>query len=258
MHGGALLSSVCGRVSRVNKLVSVHPSKHRYSGEIGDLVVGRVTAVDAKRWKVDIGGCRDAVLQLSSVNLPDGAQRIRTHEDALQMREVFEEGDLVSAEIQNVSGDGVAALHTRSLKYGKLHNGHMVRVPSALVRRMAQHYVSLDCGVDVLLGMNGCVWVTRTMAGAWLEDSAAEANSANMQVETLSRLQELHASTPIDADVRRRICRVRNSVLVLAGAGVCVTPESITGVYRASERAELAPSEMLVASNMAALASQVA
>jgi hypothetical protein len=44
---------------------------------------------------------QDAVLQLSAVILPDGMQRIRGHEDQLQMRSFYQEADLISAEVQN-------------------------------------------------------------------------------------------------------------------------------------------------------------
>jgi len=36
------------------------------------------------------------------------------------MREYLTEGDLISAEVQSVFQDGQLALHTRSLKYGKV------------------------------------------------------------------------------------------------------------------------------------------
>ena len=58
----------------------------RYLGEVGDIVVGRVTEVGSKRWKVNVGGHKDAMLHLSAVNLPGGVQRMRTYEDQLQMR----------------------------------------------------------------------------------------------------------------------------------------------------------------------------
>ena len=44
----------------------------RYVGEIGHVVVGRITAVDTNRWRVDINSTLDAMLPLSSVNLPGG------------------------------------------------------------------------------------------------------------------------------------------------------------------------------------------
>lgn len=111
-----LVASVAGAVSRVNMLISVIPLQAMYAGEVGDLVVGRISAVESKRWKVDMGAAREANLMLSSVNLPGGAQRIRTYEDQLQMRSLFVEEDLVSAEVQQLMGDGAASLHTRSLR----------------------------------------------------------------------------------------------------------------------------------------------
>jgi exosome complex component RRP4 len=118
--------------------------------------------------QVDIGAHQDAVLQLSSVNLPGGAQRKRTSQDQLEMRTLFIENDLISAEVQQVnSSDGAVALHTRSLRYGKLENGRLVCVPQSRVRRLKQHFVTLDeIGVDILLGTNGWIWVTRTSGKA--------------------------------------------------------------------------------------------
>jgi hypothetical protein len=45
------------------------------SCQVGDVVVGRVTEVAQKRWKMDVNGRQDAALMLSSVNLPGGVQR---------------------------------------------------------------------------------------------------------------------------------------------------------------------------------------
>lgn len=41
-------------------------------------------------------------------------------EDEHMMREYLREGDLISAEVQNVQNDGSLSLHTRSLRYGKV------------------------------------------------------------------------------------------------------------------------------------------
>jgi exosome complex component RRP4 len=63
----------------------------RYNPEVGDLVIGRITEVrivalacaiennerrkvQPRRWKVDANARQDAVLMLSSVNLPGGVQ----------------------------------------------------------------------------------------------------------------------------------------------------------------------------------------
>lgn len=67
-----LKASVAGTVERVNQLICVRPIKCRYMGEIGDVVVGRITEVQQKRWKVETNSRLDSVLLISSVNLPGG------------------------------------------------------------------------------------------------------------------------------------------------------------------------------------------
>lgn len=84
-----IYSSVAGTILRVNKLLSVKPLRGRYPPVIGDHVVGRITEVGNKRWKVDIGGSQEAVLMLGSVNLPGGVLRRKSDSDELQMRKLL-------------------------------------------------------------------------------------------------------------------------------------------------------------------------
>lgn len=70
-------ASVAGVMEKVNKLISIRPLKSRYVGEIGDVVVGRITEVQQKRWKVNTNSRLDSILFLASVNLP-GGMSIRT------------------------------------------------------------------------------------------------------------------------------------------------------------------------------------
>ncbi|KAL1903270.1 Exosome complex component rrp4 [Sporothrix stenoceras] len=120
---GGIVSALAGTVVRTNRLLSVRPLRARYAPEVGDLVVGRIVEVQARRWRVDVGASQLAALPLSAINLPGGVLRKRTETDELQIRSFFAEGDLLVAEVQQIFGDGVAVLHTRSLRYGKLRNG---------------------------------------------------------------------------------------------------------------------------------------
>ncbi|KAF7360498.1 Exosome complex component rrp4 [Mycena venus] len=153
-----VVASVAGTIERVNKLITVRAIRTKYNPEVGDLVVGRITEVQPRRWKVDANSRQDAVLMLSSVNLPGGVQRRKLESDELQMRNFFEEGDLLVAEVQAFFADGAMSLHTRSLKYGKLRNGQLVTIPPILVRRLKSHFITLPCGVDLILGLNGYIW----------------------------------------------------------------------------------------------------
>ena len=73
---GKLKASVAGVKEELLKLVSIRPLKCRYNGAIGDTIVGRITEVQQKRWKVDTNSQLDSVLLLSSVNLP-GDEKVR-------------------------------------------------------------------------------------------------------------------------------------------------------------------------------------
>lgn len=214
--GEELVASVVGVPKRINKLLTVLPLKSRYNGEVGDVVVGRVVEVQQRQWRVDTCSRLHSVLMLSSVNLPGGEQRRKTVHDELSMRAYLEEGDLVSAEVQNVMSDGTLSLHTRSLKYGKLSQGCMVRVPPALVVRRKNHFHDLPCGATIILGNNGYIWVCPT-------SEQSEGGGGY--------LQNLEKVPLIDREV---VTRVRNCVLALAQCRVRLFDTSVLYAFEAS------------------------
>jgi exosome complex component RRP4 len=261
-NGQMLVSSTAGQIQRINKLISVKPIKARYTGEVGDLVVGRISAVDSKRWKVDVLAQKDAALQLSSVNLPGGVQRMRTYEDQLSMRTLFTENDVISAEIQNIGSEGVIALHSRSLKYGKLENGQLISVPSILIKRVAQHYVTLpNIGIDVILGKNGYIWITRTIPEDWKAQEESKTNTSGSTMsggaplaETLQNLRLRHNRTPLLLDERLKVARVYNAIKILARNFLSISPDTIMKVFTKSIEMKLEPKDMIQNDHMTAIA----
>ena len=92
---GTYISTLHGVVKQINKLVSVNPVRSRYTGDVGDVVVGRIVQVGSSGWRVDINGRNSATLQLSAINLPDGIQRRRTAVDELNIRSFFDVNELI-------------------------------------------------------------------------------------------------------------------------------------------------------------------
>ncbi|KAL3762650.1 hypothetical protein ACHAW5_007221 [Stephanodiscus triporus] len=261
-----LIASVAGTVERVNKLISVIPlSPSIYVGQVGDLVIGRIAGVGGSRWKVSLtcsapassGSMKEGQLPLSGVNLPGGVQRIRTSEDVLAMRNLFKEGDLLTCEVQQVQRDGTLILHTRSLRYGKLDNGVLVTVPPTLVGRRKNHFVSLkglsgkivrdgndesmdidgeegEGDVDVYLGLNGGIWIQRSVPSEWENVIRADQDERAPLAETLQKLRYRHATTRVSRSMRETIARVRNSVECLRLVHCQITPDSIEIVAKAS------------------------
>lgn len=261
----SLIASVAGTIERTNKLITVQPfSPMPYNGQVGDLVIGRITSVQATRWKVYLGSsCREGTLPLAGVNLPGGIQRIRTSEDAFGMRRLYVEGDLVSAEVQAIQhSDGVCQLLTRSLKYGKLENGCLVVVPPKLIVRRKQHFVTLPIpvdssdisGVDVILGTNGFVYIQRTIPKSWKDQYNTEDGGTSIPfAETLQKLRKRHRETPVLPEERQNIARVRNSIEALKLVHRKITPETIMEVFSASVESGVSIKDMLKPAIIAAI-----
>ncbi|PKY07726.1 hypothetical protein P168DRAFT_294008 [Aspergillus campestris IBT 28561] len=274
----SIIATVAGTVQKTNKLLSVQPLRARYAPEIGDLVVGRIVEVQSRRWKVDVAAPLLAQLPLSAINLPGGILRRRTSADELQIRTFFSEGDLVVAEVQNVHQDGAASLHTRSLKYGKLRNGVFLAVTGAggsgassssvkggvgaaaaggaagsgagaasagggVVRSRRQVWtVNTANGggdVDVILGVNGYIWISKHA-----EDTAAA--SSTTENVSITRMEEMVSSSvyssqndEIAPQTRREIARLAQCIRVLVQGGVRVDEETVMGAYEASLQVDL-------------------
>lgn len=236
-----ITSSLLGHITKTNKLLSVTPLHSRYTPEIGDLVIGRISEVQAKRWKVDIGSHQHAALLLSSINLPGGILRKRTSTDELQIRTFFSEADLVVAEVQSLFQDGSASLHTRSLKYGKLRNGMLVVVPAAMVPRSKNHTVVLAGApgageVEVVLGVNGFVWIAKKkVVEVKRPETGAAAAAGGVSITRLEEEASMalysNENDPVDLVTRKEIARIAGLVKVLAREGVKVEEEILRVAY---------------------------
>ncbi|PNS18084.1 Exosome complex component rrp4 [Sphaceloma murrayae] len=229
----SISSSLSGTLLRTNRLLSILPLSARYVPEIGDLIVGRIVEVQSRRFKVEICAPLLANLPLSSINLPGGILRKRTAVDELNMRNFFEEGDLLVAEVQTLFGDGSAGLHTRSLRYGKLRNGGFVDVGGRRkgtgggVVRARRHVFELQTRrgeVRVVVGVNGFVHVG---IGGGEGEGGEGGKMYSCQ------------NDEVGEGLRREIARVVGVVKALVEQGVRVEEELIRRGYEAACEVEL-------------------
>ncbi|XP_020835364.1 exosome complex component RRP4-like isoform X2 [Phascolarctos cinereus] len=157
-----VIASVTGFVERVNKLICVKAVKTRYNGEVADIVVGRITEVQQKQWKVETNSRLDSVLLLSSMKLPGGQLRRRSSEDELARRNFLWEGDLMT--------------------------GVLVQVSPSLVKRQKTPFHDLPCGASVILGNNGFIWIYPTPEQ---REEEAEDFIASLEPESLLVISQL-------------------------------------------------------------------
>lgn len=208
--------------------------------------MGRVVEVQTKRWKVDLSAPLLAHLPLSAINLPGGILRKRTSTDELAIRTFFSEGDLLVAEVQSLYHDGSASLHTRSLKYGKLRNGVFLAVSGTgggggVVRARRQVWtVHTSHGggeVDVVLGVNGYIWISQHSFGP---DQASSSGGGGGGMSGM-RFDDIVSSSvyanrndPIPPATRREIARLAGCIRALVECGVRVDEEMVMRAYDAS------------------------
>ncbi|OVA20105.1 Exosome complex RNA-binding protein 1/RRP40/RRP4 [Macleaya cordata] len=246
---GEVVATLCGVVERVNKLVYVRTLRARYKPETGDIIVGRVIEVAPKRWRLEINFSQDAVLMLSSMNLPDGIQRRRTAVDELNMRCIFEENDVVCAEVRGFQHDGSLHLQARSQKYGKLERGQLLTVPPYLVRRRKQHFHHLEeYGIDLILGCNGFIWIGEhvEVRGDMIEDQENKIESqqnSKSGKRSMSLEEQERTYTPLEK--RQKICRIANAIRVLTSLGINLTVDVIMEIVDMSTSLNLDIHEML-------------
>lgn len=225
VRNGRLIASVAGVVQRVNQLLFVRPFHARYgsTGDIsGDVVVGRIVEVAAKKWNVDAGAACHAVLLLDQVNLAGNEQRRRTHADSLQMRSMFDVGDVVIAFAQEKFADGAFSLRippgndTTSIhnKFGKAGAGALVIVSPNLVVRSNQHFVTLACGVECVLGRNGYIWLYPPPS-AVADASTISASDASVEAAAVA--------AQISQDMREKIAAASAAISLLNVEGLCIS-----------------------------------
>lgn len=247
-NDGEVVATLCGVVERVNKLIYVRTLRARYKPEIGDIIVGRVIEVAPKRWRLEINFSQDAVLMLSSMNLPDGIQRRRTAVDELNMRSIFEENDVVCAEVRGFQHDGSLHLQARSEKYGKIERGQLLTVAPYLVKRRKQHFHHLEqYGIDLILGCNGFIWVGEHVEAKddMIEDRESKSEQQNAKSSKYSISLEEQEKTYTPLETRQNICRTANAVRVLSSLGFSITVEVIIETVELSISLNLDIHEML-------------
>ena len=198
--------------------------------------------MEQRRWRVDISAPLLAALPLSAINLPGGILRKRTAVDELNIRTFFTEGDLVVAEVQQLYNDGSASLHTRSLKYGKLRNGHFMSVSGAgggsgrkggVVRSRRQVFTLTTARggeIDVILGVNGYIWISKHVEP---ENSGKDFSITRVE-ESVSNTVYSSQNDDISPSTRTEIARVAECIRALVEAGVKVDEEMVVKAYEAA------------------------
>lgn len=257
-----IVAAISGLVEVTDCVVSVRGLTPRYVPEVGDVVVGRIVDVAGNRWRVDLGALQDAIMMLSNVTEPGGILRRKGREDELSMRKIFKEDDVVVAEVQRISPDGLISLHTRTAeKYGKMSgNGSLVKVKPSLIRRTRRQFRTfLEHGIHMVVGMNGAVWV-ELATKAQLDEAVAqrerqrEDDSDNDVPTTASSTVDVEEVLAADLVTRlTTLALFTNCIEVLGKARVPVYDRTVLAAVERSQQEGWRPTDVLLPQSRPAL-----
>lgn len=154
-YNNSIHSSVLGTETRINKLLMVVPYKpFRYIPLAGDIILGKISAISIRRWKIEANAQTECILNLTSIELPPNIKR---GEEEFYIRTFFDVDDILVAEIQKVNPSS-AVLNTRNKKYGKLNNGILKIVPLSIIGKYKSSFVEGKY-LKFIIGANGYVFL---------------------------------------------------------------------------------------------------
>lgn len=87
-------------------------------------------------------------------------------------------------------------------------------VPSSLVKRSKSHFVTLTCGVDVIIGLNGWIWVAP--AGSHSSSALDDPSAFNAPLAKKQESEGAAGEHEISRATRDVIARVCNCITLLA------------------------------------------
>ncbi|OAG29230.1 exosome complex component RRP4 [Nematocida displodere] len=184
------IASVQGEPQRIDRLITVQAKTLWYTPGIGDIVVGRITGVSNKRWYVDINTTTETVLMLTAINLIGNVQRRKGELDEIMMKEYYQTGDIIIAEVQST---GIKTqLHTRNERYRKIPFGILLTFPPEAVAKSRTQHITLEVDgkeITATVGINGYVAVYGN------SDTSAEIKKVATHIASLPRTSKISEAT---------------------------------------------------------------
>lgn len=122
----------------------------------------------------------------------------------------------------------------------QLRNGQLVIISPILVRRLKSHFITLPCGVDLILGLNGYIWVSKHVKQSDREgEEGFDAEAVYSNQNDVSKTVFICANVvecdcflqTIDDSTRLAISRVVNIIRILSFHFVPLTDTLLLEAY---------------------------
>lgn len=115
-----------------------------------------------------------------------------------------------------------------------------MQVSPSLIKRSPSHFHELNCGILLIIGNNGFIWI-------YPQSDSDETESEQKKPVDIYVSPEVLLPKPIIAysQMRLTMARIRNAIVVLSTKKKAIHPDTIMDVFRLSEEQKIHPKEML-------------
>lgn len=160
-EGDKIFASTVGMVSIKGRVVKVIPLAGRYMPRKGDVIVGKVVAVLAGGWSIDVNSPYAADLPLS-----EGTSEFVSR--GADLTRFFDIDDYIFGEVTNITETKFVKLTAARRPYRRLRGGILVEISPVKVPRVIGKQGSMvkmikdATGCDIIVGQNGWIWIKGT------------------------------------------------------------------------------------------------
>jgi len=158
-EGEKVVSMRLGMAQVNGRLIKIMPLTGKYIPQKEDLVIGKVVDMNYSNWRVDIGYAQEGML-----NVRDGTTEFV--ERGAELSEYYDIGDYLAVKVSNVTKSKMIDLTMKGPGLRKLVGGRIVKITPAKVPRLVGKKGSMismikdKTNCQILVGQNGCVWVS--------------------------------------------------------------------------------------------------
>jgi exosome complex component RRP4 len=145
-------------VNMAGRVIKLIPLSGRYMPKEGDVVIGKIANMTFSSWFVDIGYAYEA-----AISLKDATSEFI--ERGADLSKYFDFGDIVAANIVNVTRSNAVDLSMKGPGLHKLRGGRIIYVAPSKVPRVIGKQASMinlikdKTGCKITVGQNGWVWL---------------------------------------------------------------------------------------------------
>ena len=159
-----ILANKLGVVNVDGKVLKIIPVSGRYHPKKNDVVIGTVVDVNINGWRVNINCAYEAMLSVKDAT----SDFVRRGENLTRF---FDIGDVMVAQIFNVTSQNLVDMTLKGPGLKKLYNGRIIEVNCHKVPRIIGKQGSMvsmikeASGCRIVVGQNGLIWISGPTKG---------------------------------------------------------------------------------------------